>query len=215
MISLLQAAQFCKAIYRPVTPDVFDSTYSIDSVEAGYKLLGDTNVFAFAGSQDIVDWMRDFEALPVRVPAFGNSTVHRGMLQGVASAFGMMKALASNGKKNAVVGHSLGGAHAAYFAAYCIAAGLRVDFLVGLESPKPGFADFAAFVQKGLTQPAIVTKNGEDPVPDVPLTLPDFPFTHVAPLTMLNEPAPFDCIDPFPDHAIARVIEGVEKLRVI
>lgn len=212
MISLMQAAQFCKAIYRPVTPAVFDQVYGVDDVNVGYKLLGDTNVFAFAGSESFEDWIRDFDALPQKTPLL-NATVHRGMFRGVGGTFAMLKSIAINGKKNAIVGHSLGGAHAAYFAAFALKAGATVDLLVGFEMPKAGYADLSGLLAG--VQAKYVTKNGTDVVPELPLTTEDFPYEHFAQVTPLDDPAPFDCIDPFPDHSIDRVIAGVGKLKTV
>ena len=199
MISPAYAAWLCNCIYEPVTPDVFSSVQSFDAVTVGVSAANGMMCITFAGSESGLDWLRDFEAVPFDHPQLG--TIHSGFWQGMEAAFEALRPHLSG--PMAIQGHSLGCAHASILAGLCAVNGIRVDQLTLFAPPRPGYAQFRSIVQKH-TGKVLAYRNGPDPVPEVPIPIPGFPWMQVADLIHLEEsPGGIEAIDPARWHSIS------------
>ena len=203
-----KAAALAQAIYSPVTPGIFSSVQSFDAVTVGLSKDGDTTCITFAGSESGLDWVRDFQATPFKHPQLG--TIHDGFWQGMGPAFKALYPKLSG--KIAIIGHSLGAAHAAILAGLCAINHIPVDQLFLFAPPKPGYSTLALLVDNWVRE-AHAYQNGDDPVPDVPVFIPVIaPWRQVAPITSINvPPTGADAYDPFSWHAMGLYKEGVSS----
>ena len=146
----------------------------------------DFNVFEIEGTHDPIGWALDFLATP-HTPGVEDTDLgflHSGFYAATKSVTLKMSQVMVS-KPTGIVCHSLGGAigllAAAEFARYGDGAPL---FVRAYAPPRVGGAKFVAAIAK--LRNVIAYRNGDDPVPQVPFTLPDFPYeqiplTHVGP----------------------------------
>ena len=199
MISPAYAAWLCEAIYDPIRPDTFSDVQNHDAVTVGLSSANGMTCITFAGSESGLDWLRDFEAVPWEHPQLG--VLHAGFWQGMEPAFEALRPHLCG--PVAVQGHSLGCAHASILAGLCAVNGLRVDQLTLFAPPRPGYAQFRSIVQKH-TGKVLAYRNGPDPVPEVPIPIPGFPWMQIADLIHLEEsPGGIEALDPARWHSIS------------
>ena len=199
MITIEKAGELCKAIYGNITPGVFDKVFTADQITVGIALVGDTFTVTFAGSETAFDWIRDFIPVPYDHPQLG--TVHQGFWDGMDGVWLEVSPLLGQGKLS-IQGHSLGSAHAAIFAGMCCVNKVSVDQVVLFAPPRPGYHQLKSIVQAGCKY-VLAFANGIDPVPEVPIPLPDQPWCHVANLTSIFErPDGVDSLIPHKWHNI-------------
>ncbi len=204
MISPAYAAWLCNAIYSPVTPGVFSDVQSFDAVTMGVSTANSMTCVTFAGSESGLDWLRDFEAVPFAHPELG--TIHAGFWQGMEAAFEALRPKLSG--QIAIQGHSLGCAHAAILAGLCAVNGIPVDQLTLFAPPRPGYATLRDLVQ-GHVGKVLAYRNGPDPVPEVPVTLPGLPWEPIADLIRLEEsPGGIEALDPARWHSIGLYLKA-------
>ena len=173
----MNTAELCQSIYNPVEKGVFDVILSNDAVTCGVRVVADVTYIAFAGSEDVTDWMNDIYAVPYNHPKLGY--IHRGMFNGMPNIMRKLKPYL----KGALVltGHSLGCSHACFVAALCRS---EVAELHLYAPPRAGFKPFCDVV----TAKVKIIKayhNGRDIVPLVPTML---EWCDVAPLIELHAP---------------------------
>jgi pimeloyl-ACP methyl ester carboxylesterase len=183
MITIQKAGDLCAAIYGSITPDVFDKTFTAGQITVGYVMVDGVSTFSFAGSETIFDWLRDFVALPFKHSLLG--IVHQGFWDDMDAVWMELQPLLKG--SIAIQGHSLGCAHAALLAGLCGVNKIRVGQLTLFAPPRPGYVQLKTIVQNGCDRINAFC-NGLDPVPQVPIPLPDQPWIHVAPLIKINEP---------------------------
>ena len=164
-----------------------------DDVHACASAEGTATIVAFRGTQDVRDWLRDFDALPCEDPDLG--FCHAGFLSGVIGVEGQMRQDLRSCRP-IVTGHSLGGALALIFAPKLIAAGQPPQAVVTFGAPRPGFAKLRQ-VLSAVTELRLY-RCGADPVPEVP----EWPYVDAGPRVEIGKPT----LDPFADHAIAGYI---------
>lgn len=130
-------------------------------------------VLAFRGSVAPWDWAIDFAALPdiwhkpKDHPSLG--PIHAGFLEAASSVIGRC-ALAVTGRPYVTVGHSLGGALAFLVGAMLATEdGMPPTAMFGFAPPRVGMGKFIE--QTRAFSPA-AWRYGNDPVVDVPLTIP-------------------------------------------
>ncbi len=199
MISPAYAAWLCEEIYSPISPGVFSEVQNHDAVTVGRSAANGMMCITFAGSESGLDWLRDFEAVPFNHPQLG--TIHAGFWQGMEAAFEALRPQLSG--QLAIQGHSLGCAHAAILAGLCAVNGIPVAQLTLFAPPRPGYSKLRAIVQR-RTGKVLAYRNGPDPVPEVPVTLPGFPWRPVADLIHLEEsPGGIEALDPARWHSIS------------
>jgi fermentation-respiration switch protein FrsA (DUF1100 family) len=147
-------------------------------------------VVAFRGTvpSSWADWLRDFEAWPVRHEGMG--WCHRGFLDGGMDLWPALQPLIA-GRRVILTGHSLGGALAIITAGLMTLAGNPPEALVTFGAPRVGGS---ALRQLLAPIPIRQYRNGNDPVPDVPLL-----YEHVRlPLIEVGHP---DLFDPLECHS--------------
>lgn len=204
MITASQAAQLCQAIYDPVTPNTFDQIVKCAGITAGIQQRDGQTIIAFAGSENVKDWLRDFRALPYDHPQLG--TVHMGFYAGMGDAFVLLRPFLTG--RVVISGHSLGCAHASILAGLCAINNIPVDQLFLFAPPRPGYKHLADLV-RGHVKTIVAFRNGPDPVPEVPLYIPLIAeFVPICNVTEIHQP-PEDQFDPFAWHAIFLYVRGM------
>ena len=168
------------------------------------------------GTHNVQGWAADFFALyvadTVQAGAAHAVTNHPtlGMLHAgfYALALGLVGRLSLTAKAGPydIEGHSLGAALALLLGALLIDDGLPPIKIGAFAPPRVGGT---RFVKIATSVPFCAYRFGNDPVPDVPFTLPGFPYAQV-PLKQIGMPK----IDPFECHHIANYVEGVHALSV-
>lgn len=147
----------------------------------------DEDLVLFRGSVTLLDWLRDFYAVPLPFahPAFGD--VHPGFYIGMPEVWRQIRAI-TRPQRN-IAGHSLGGGRACMCTALAIQDGEPPIRRVVFGCPKPGYSAFARFID---SVPAASYRNGDaksiDEVTAVPLTLPIFPYRHPGGLVDVSAP---------------------------
>lgn len=195
-------AQICAKLYDAANPE------TIGGVSFSITKLENAIVLAFRGSDNIPDWMRDFDAVPVWDDQLG--FVHQGFFMGVRETYTAIKPRLF-GAPLYIIGHSLGGGHARDVAALCAVDGIKVKRLVTFGSPRPGFANLARIIQKSGME-HVSYRNRNDPVPLVPFPLPLMDWQHPEDWTAVDvAPAATD-LEPLRDHHIELYEAGVAKL---
>lgn len=199
-----ELAQDCVNCY--VAPLNFNKVVYQNGVWVGIKMHPVGMVLAFRGSDNIPDWLRDFDAEEYNDDELGR--VPAGAMIG-------LKQLAANPPRVQcplyITGHSLGAWHACLFAALLMARGITVTKVVGLGTPKVGGSKITQ-----LLAPVEVNlyKNRFDPVCDVPIDLPGLePYEHPRTLIPLNEPPAIpDEWGLLSDHHSELYLRGIQKL---
>ncbi|MFZ0271014.1 MAG: hypothetical protein WAL34_04105 [Acidobacteriaceae bacterium] len=192
-------AVLCAAIYNPQSKWDKIWTGNGNGIFAG--VFGNTVVFR--GSDCPLDWLRDFDATLYDHPELG--PVHCGMMEGLDDFFAETAKLL--GSSPDICGHSLGAAHAWLFAGLLARAGNNPSRIAVFGSPRPGcqqLRDILTPISKSSY------RNGNDPVTDVPVFLPGFPYVEPCDFTQLDvPPATHDLLH---DHHIEQYVAGVEAL---
>ena len=195
-------ALLCQAVYAG-DESQFDTIFDNGNVCVGRK----GNVLAFRGSLTALDWFDDFEAIPVAVPLVG--TVHEGFWFGVSDIFEQVGLNA--GDKVIITGHSLGCAHAALFARLCLLRGILVEQLYLFAPPRIGYQDFYDGLRnvKDLKAWHNTSELIGDPVPGVPIVLPDEPWCQFPLIKICVPPDGIAAAFPMRWHNIALYASGV------
>jgi Lipase (class 3) len=207
MISDLELAWLCGALYQEPSPVAWDKEYASPLFgHAALFVKGGVKYLVRRGSKDPMDWYRDFVALPREFPPLG-TYVHPGIVAGVLWTFKEIEADLAGGPY-VVAGHSLGGGEGVVLGGLMTARGHAPEAVVAFEPPRVAF--------KSLCDPATMRtyKNLQDWVPDVPdLSIPflghyviEKPF-----IELDGPPSPLDQ-GKFRFHHITCVIEGLEKI---
>jgi len=166
---------------------------------------------AVEGSHNIPDWAIDFCSL-VTEPRHGLNHpdlgfVHAAFYASAALALPKILPLAEKGPV-AITGHSLGAVAALMLGAMLTVRNLPPVKVGAFAPPRGGGAQF---VRIATSVPFCAYKYGQDPVPDVPLSLPPlFPYQQV-PLIGLLAPAvdPLDLQRRLQCHKIGNYVAGV------
>jgi triacylglycerol lipase len=160
-------------------------------------------VVAFPGSDNIPSWIADLDILTVNVPGIGD--VHEGFW-GAWQAIKVKVLAAIAGQPVTLVGHSLGAAIAFMAAADMTASGNPPAAVYAFESPRVSDGQGVAKLLKGV--PVLLTKNGNDVVPDLPPEL-----DHAAEVQDIGHA--FLPIPNVTDHMLDRVIPALAVSKVV
>lgn len=189
-------AELCRLVYRQGADEVSDATgptrkevlgrvkleevefFNEDETQAALIKTGDSsqNRFAalvFRGTNELVDWLVDFDAIPESWSGAG--LVHHGFANALESVWDKIKTSLGNNVPSDcplfITGHSLGAALATLASSL-----LHPQGLYTFGSPRVGDRDFAAALS-GVSVFRVV--NNRDAVTTVP---PPVPFHHVGEL---------------------------------
>jgi hypothetical protein len=159
----------------------FDGGAESFGICAGIK----DNALIFRGSITATDWLDDLDAIgsnPMDCPQLG--MVHDGFDRGMNEFFQKNSGLLRDGA--IIGGHSLGAARAWLFAGRYIAKGGTLRRVTVFGSPRPGCSELKQLL---ANTPKSSYRNGDDPVPCVPVWLPSLPYVHVIePTSVCAEP---------------------------
>ncbi len=201
----LELAQAAADSYTPA-PDWWKLSEA-NGVYVALRQTGAGTIVCFRGSVTMQDWERDFEGLPKHHPVLG--MVHDGFLQGMDDAGSWVATMLPTGPY-AIAGHSLGAARALVLAGLLTAAERAPERVLALGCPRPGFRQLSDIINAG-GYPVMCVRNGPDPVAEVPIVLPDFPYCKPVPDTKVSEPPP-EPHDIFAWHHCPLYLEGVRRL---
>ena len=204
MISIADTCDLVARLYQ--TAEGWDHIWPDDGHYAAMQRVGNTDVVIWRGSTTILDWMDDFEDVPIEVPKLGR--VERGFWVGVDAIADLIDS--TLGPDVVCAGHSLGAARALLHAARRLSKGLPVSCVTVFGSPKPGFQGVA-----DVLAPLTIWsyKNGDDPVTDVPGLI--LPYVHPRQAFLIDEPPePGDEWGLRARHHIELYQAGVRKLGV-
>lgn len=112
MITDLDVADACLAIYNDPMNYGFDHYYADVHLTWGMKLIGDTWLVINRGSKSREDWLIDAEAYANPFVHAGLGPVHTGFMRGMESQWYTFKEKARGITRVKFGGHSLGAAHA-------------------------------------------------------------------------------------------------------
>lgn len=160
--------------------------------------------FAVEGTYDLAGWIGDFLALGTKdQPTKNHPTLGFVHLDFYEAALRLLAPIEAEARQRpvAICGHSRGAALAAMLAGLLIDDGLP-PVKIGLFAPPR--AGGALFVKIVTSIPCSAYRFGNDPVPEVPFTLPDFPYAQV-PLIQVGQVFP----DAIQCHHIANYVAGV------
>lgn len=165
-----------------------------------YGIIG--NTVCFRGSKVVLDWIRDGQA--EMTPVTGLGRVHSGAWLGMPQ---VIEHLRSTLLPDPVfTGHSLGAMRASQ-----VAASISFSKLTIFGSPRPGDQTFAdLFTGKCVTS----YKNIHDPVTDVPLPFPEFPYVHIAPFIHVDGMVDNSLGFPWDDHHMVNYCKGIEDAQL-
>ncbi len=160
MISTPLLAQLCIESYGDKALGNMDR---VKDIVFAVSEIDNSTVVTFRGSDSLMDWVRDFEAVPVNHKLLG--TVHAGFANGIDQVFEQIKKL--SGTNLHLVGHSLGGAHARLIGGLFIATGYPLASVTTFGSPKPGYAYLSnMYMQSDVTHMSY--RHANDIVPTMP-----------------------------------------------
>lgn len=204
-MSDLYAVRLCNDIYDIPDAHKWGELWNGTDPDGIYAAItGD--VLVFRGSDSLEDWLRDLLAAqktPYTHPQFG--PIHSGFWMGMQPFFDKVRPVLKPGMT--ICGHSLGAARAWLFAALMVAAGIEPAKIITCGSPRPGCLPLRQFLDKARI-PTISLKNRHDPVTDVPIKLPTWPYMDMADFTVLDaDPDPLD-LTIFADHHMPLYIKG-------
>ena len=161
-------------------------------------------IIAIEGTHDALGWLLDFlgtksddeQGMNHQSLGFLHSGFYACSIAPLARI-----ALAVNNNPYAICGHSLGAIVALMVGAMLIQDALPPVKIGSFAPPRGGGAQF---VKVATSVPFCAYRFGNDPVPEIPVAIPEFPWQQV-PLTAIGKPMtwPFNC------HAIGNYVTGV------
>lgn len=210
MTSQLKAVTLCSQIYNPIPENIFSHVFSVNKVTVGLAIIDGINTFTFAGSEDITDWLRDADIMPIDTVL---GTISSGAWDGMEQTFDTLKPFLID--KISISGHSLGAMHAIILAGLCAINNIPVDQLTLFAPPKLSYQYLVDIVNKHVNK-IYAYRNGIDPVPEVPIDTYLTPWTQIDNYIMLNiKPEGYDEFDPIKWHSVLLYMKGVENNNII
>ena len=202
-------ASLTNALYRPPWPvGYWTHLWSDEACFCAHKVVGDTDIVVFRGSDDILDWADDLDAIPYDDPNLG--TVHCGFWKPLQAMVSQIDAVLTQ-PKTIVLGHSLGAARACLYGAHRTVLGKAPAAIVVFGCPRPGYQRLADIL---APVPIRSYKNLSDPVTDVPAYLePDLLYVEPrAFIPVSAAPSPLDMWEVLHDHHLALYCSALAKL---
>jgi hypothetical protein len=190
MLDDLALARLCQQVYQPPWLSIGDVRYTI------HRDLDPRPVIVFQGTIDAAETLTDLHAWPMRscLGWYGHAGI-------VGRAEAVLPALLASVSGPAIItGHSLGAGLALAVSALWP---WPDNLVVALEPPRVGFFGFARALRRHTVR---IYRHGNDPVPQVPIWLPWWPYHHPRWLIRFGQPTP----DPIDSHAITGIIQDLE-----
>lgn len=204
-IELVDAAAATRGSAKPYFEDI-DRAIRVFLTRRGDGL----NIVAIDGTHDTLGWAVDFLALGVTdEQSMTHDTlgfpIHSGFYESAVTCLARLALVAANGPY-AICGHSLGAALALLIGALLSQDTFNNRTLAPVKigafaPPKVGGQKFIDAIMK---IPFCAYRFGDDPVPEVPFTIPFLPYMQV-PLTQVGAPM----TDPLWCHHIRNYVEAV------
>lgn len=192
MIPDVVLAEACQSAY--------DDPASVERGDCHISLSqsGGVLIVAFRGSQDVSDWVTNFDADAEDDPQLG--PVHDGYHKNVIGIFGYVKPIIDAHGLWVATGHSKGGGECLLFAGLMTAVGNAPIAICTLGAPKVGGDRLAE-----VLSPVAVHqyRNGNDPVPLLP---PHPTWRHVRPLIEIGQ---LNLFPDIADHFVANYLEAL------
>jgi hypothetical protein len=201
----LDLARLCLASETNAVGFDFIDNGAESGVWFGIKKCPDFDIVCFRGSITVQDWMLDGQTEMISCPGIGQ--VHSGFSRNMLFIKARLSTLV---RPNPVVtGHSLGAARAAIYAGLLAQRPYEEPVKVALFGcPRPG-AQALVDVCEHLSITSY--KNRHDPVTDVPLSFPEFPYVPVRPYIYIDGMIDTSLPPPFDDHHIQNYCKGIEN----
>ena len=219
----LEVAQAIAALYDPLTGSDpaqwlhLDTGGDDDQIYWAIKLSASgVPIVVYRGSKLLVDWERDFEAVPYQENDLHLGLVHGGMYKGVPKSCSEAAKILGN-EPYILAGHSLGAGRAAQAAGIGVATGRPPLALILFGEPRAG-GDRLVSVLSSI--PVRSYRNGgeilHDPVTDLPPSAP-IPFRHAGgaarPLIDVHElPSGADVLVPTAYHSFSLYEKAIARL---
>lgn len=170
------------------------------------------NIIAVEGTHDPLGWLVNFIGLSI-VDQQGIQGdlgfVHAGFYAAAVAALPRCILIAHRGPY-AICGHSLGAAMALLIGALLIDDGLAPEKIAAFAPPRVGGEQFVKIVN---AVPCTAYRYGADPVTEVPVWLPRFPYRQ---LSLIQLPGPvigrFDISARVGCHRVENYVSGVKSL---
>ena len=204
MISVKTLAGLAAAAYAS------PPTFHAGDVGAVLTQQDGVTVLAVRGTRpgSLSDWLRDLDVMPRWDRLLG--WCHQGFLDGADGIFSVAHEAMETSPSLVLTGHSMGGAIALLLAARMGVLGLaRRMATVTFGAPRAGTDELARCLSG---YGVILFRNGDDPVPTVPLRMPpELPvpeYRQPAIVRMVGLPSG----DPIADHEIARYVAAVPDM---
>nr|VFJ92081.1 MAG: Lipase (class 3) [Candidatus Kentron sp. LFY] len=147
----------------------------------------DNIVVVFRGSEDLKDWLANFQAVYDPGP-FRETKAHEGfqdaLFPSVMSLTNLIDSAGPANKRIWVTGHSLGGAQCSLYAGMLIEHGYKVYGIYTYASPRPGNGVFEEKLNSRVIGPHYRVVNTGDVVPHLP---PEPFFSHPGKRIILKE----------------------------
>ena len=165
------------------------------------------NIIAIEGTHSGIGWLLDFFGLTANdhqgIEHRSLGWLHAGFYNSATVLLPQCILIAERGPF-AICGHSLGAVLALMVGALLINDD-KPPVKIGAFAPPRGGG--WQFVKTATSVPFCAYRFGDDPITDIPLTLPDFPYEQV-PLTAIGH----KMFDPLDCHAIGNYVSGVKAL---
>ena len=167
----------------------------------------DNDVVCFRGSITFQDWWLDAHTEMVSMPTVG--LVHQGFGMNMLMVAAKLKTLI---RSNPIItGHSLGAGRAAIYAGMLTQSPQEDPTSVVLFGcPRPGAQQLVNCLRN---IPVVSYKNRLDPITDMPIPLPDLPYEHVRPFTLVDGMVDHSLGPLFDDHHMLNYIKGMENIK--
>ena len=205
---LVQAAAACYPAYGAAAPFFQPAGFTDRLFRSPCPSLPGLTIFAVEGTASPAGWLGDFLALGADAQETANHPslgfVHADFY---VAAQRLLEPIVEAAKAGpiALAGHSRGAALAAMLAGLLIDSG-QIPVKVGLFAPPRVGAQ--RLLDALSPVPVVAYRFGNDPVTEVPLTLPDFPYAQF-PLIEIGTP----CLISVACHHITNYVSGVATAR--
>jgi hypothetical protein len=212
-VATLVTGSYGYADQKPVHWDHQNDSKDSIGVKWFIKKIGYIWFVVFPGTENLVELLKDFDAIPVEDHVLG--LVHMGFMWGMHDTWSTIDHII--GKDPFIVGgHSMGAAHATLFTGLAVARKRPPLRRVVFGEPLSGFARQAELVSRvPSVSYCAFDDTGKDPIPSLP---PAIGYARASPLTDIRvkvTPEAIDAMPPLPNlplHYLPGYVRALENL---